>query len=60
MLQITKTSCIKHTNTNKKNKLAMTLTLAASCLGLIASQPAAQAYGYSTPNIMGGYDYHGF
>ena len=44
--------------TNKKNKLAMTLTLAASCLGLIASQPAAQAYGYSTPNIMGGYDYY--
>ena len=44
--------------TNKKNKLAMNLTLAASCLGLIASQPAAQAYGYSTPNIMGGYDYY--
>ena len=38
----------------------MTLTLATSCLGLLASQPAAQAYGYSTPNIMGGYDYHGF
>ena len=44
--------------TNQKNKLVMTLTLDTSCLGLIASQSAAQAYGYSTPNIMGGYDYY--
>ncbi len=43
---------------SKKVSLAIAFALASSCLSIFTFSQKAHAYGYSSPNIFGGYDYY--